>query len=142
MQNLVSIAAMTTILAQASPMPMTSAPSGPDWSSVAVQKCTMLARGARGLVSQGIEIQFVNNARINVTGVTFGVVYHGKAAVIPDHGSFAPGSVIKHTFLQQYVGDTLTGTTPEVCRVRSVTFADGTVSNAPAQPSEPTAAPT
>ncbi|HTJ28579.1 MAG TPA: hypothetical protein VMA36_20665 [Candidatus Limnocylindria bacterium] len=142
MQNLFAVGVITTILAQASPTPMSSAPSGPDWTSITVQKCALLPRGRRGLVSQGIEIQFVNNARVNVSQVTFNVVYHGKSAVIPDHGTFTPGTVIKHDFLDQYVGDTLTGATPEVCRVSSVTFADGTVSNAPAQPAEPSASPT
>jgi hypothetical protein len=142
MQNLFSIAAIMTILAQASPTPMAGAPSGANWTSIDVQKCTILPRAESGLVSQGIEIHFVNNARVTVNQVTFGVVYRGKSAVIPDHGSFAPGVLIKHVFLNRYVGDTLTGTTPEVCRVRTVTFANGTVSNAPAQPSEPNASPT
>ena len=59
-----------------------------------VQKCALLPRGERGMVSEGIEIQFVNNARVTVSQVTFAVVYHGKSAVIPDHGSFTPGTVI------------------------------------------------
>jgi hypothetical protein len=136
MQSLLALAVLATIIAQANPNPATSpgAAGGPDWTSVVVQKCTMLAKGYRGFAGRGIEITFVNNAKVSATQVTFHVSYHGQAATIPDRGSFTPGTVIKHDFLDQYVGTTLTSTTPEVCRVGSVTFADGTTSTAPAQP--------
>jgi hypothetical protein len=138
MQGLLSVVALlATILAQASPAASPGAPTGPDWTAIEVQRCAVLPRGERGLRTQGIEIDFVNRAQVAATDITFSVVYRGTPATIPDHGTFAPGTVIKHTYLQQYANDTFQGATPEICRVRHVAFANGTVSNAPAHPSEP-----
>jgi hypothetical protein len=136
MQSLLSVAAIATLLAQASPAPAPApgAASGPSWSAIEVQKCAMVPRGGYARVNQGIEIDFTNNASVAATHVTFAVKYQGQSAAVPVSGTFGPGAAIKKTLLNQFVGVRLTSLTPDVCRVQVVTFADGTTSTAPAQP--------
>jgi hypothetical protein len=136
MQSLLSFAALATIVAQAgSPQPV--AEGQPNWTAIHLQSCTILTRGAIGLETGGIQLQYVNRSRIDVTAVTFGVIYRGQPGVITDRGTFSTGAVIKHTFPNYFFGQNYQGPTPEICRVRRVVFADGTVSVSPPLPPEP-----
>ena len=136
MQSLLSFVALATMLAQASSAQPTAG-AQPSWTAIHLQSCTILTRGQIGLETGGIQLQYVNESRSDVTAATFGVIYRGQPGVITDRGTFSPGAVVKHTFTDVFFGQHYQGPTPEVCRVRRIVFADGTVSTSPPLPPEP-----
>jgi hypothetical protein len=80
--------------------------------------------------SDGIAIEFVNEATQPATLVNFNVNSAGRQFVVRDVGKFAPGVSIKHQYRngagQAFVLPDLIA--PKIkCDVASVTFADGTV---------------
>lgn len=90
-----------------------------------------------GLQTGGIELVYVNRAAVAAKSITFGIVYRKQPGVVTDHGTFSPGTVIDHSFETVFYAQGFEGPTPEICRVRKVVFADGTVSTAPPLTAEP-----
>ncbi len=112
------------------------APQRADWTAVHIRECSVLKLGRMSPETGGVTIQYVNQAPVAAKEVTFHIVYHGTTVSVTDKGTFGPGASVDHTFTYVLFRDTYVGSTPDVCRVQKVVFADGTISQAPAsQPS-------
>lgn len=68
-------------------------------------------------------VSFVNTAAIAATDVDFKVVLNGETQTVRDHGTFAPGVTIDHTF-SQFAGAAYR-TSAATCNVVAVRYADG-----------------
>lgn len=133
-----SFASLAIVAALTGQTPQTPPPAQvADWTAVHLQKCTVLTRGRAGLETGGINIAYTNLANVAVKQVTFSVVYRGQPVLVRDNGTFSQGVMIAHTFSNVLFGDSYGGPTPEICRVRKVVFANGTVSQAPPLQQEP-----
>ena len=76
------------------------------------------------LAPAGIEISYVNRAAVAAQDVTFRLGDGSDALLVVDHGNFAPGALIQHTFW--------TGSIPvDSCRVAAIRFVGGTAFDAP-----------
>jgi len=122
--------AATALIAQTTPP--TPAPLKYDnWAAIQVRECYLITRGAVGLETGGIVIEYVNYAPAAAKQISFSVLYRGQPALVKDSGTFSTGAVIKHTFENVLFGLSYMGPTPELCRVRKVVFANGKESLAP-----------
>ena len=132
---LVAATAWLTLTAQ---LPSGTTQGRLDWSAIQVHNCTITTVGpALVQKTEGIRIEYVNTAPTAAKEVTFIIVYRGQPIEVKDVGTFTQGVVINHKFQDLIEGFSYLGPTPEICQVRKVLFADGTVSERPRPPIAP-----
>lgn len=68
-------------------------------------------------------VSFVNTGAIAATDVDFKVVLDGETQTVRDHGTFAPGVTIDHTFSK--LAGTAYRSSAATCNVVAVRYADG-----------------
>lgn len=113
----------------------TAGTSQSDWSNIHIRNCSIKTVGPTVVQrTDGVTIEFVNTGTKVAKEVTFIVLYRAQPVQIKDDGTFSPGAIVKHSFEDVLYGQTYLGATPELCRVRKVVFADGTVSVPPSSP--------
>jgi hypothetical protein len=77
------------------------------------------------LAAVGVEIDYVNRADVPARDVTFTVGTDAGAVTLADHGTFAPGILIRHVFRTGAAADT------RACRVAAAQFTGRTAYVAP-----------
>lgn len=98
-------------------------------SPISIASCSMRTSGS---YESGVSIGFRNVSREPITKVTFHV-HNGKHDIdVNDHGSFAPGTNVRHV-LTTPTWELVHGDVAS-CTVKSVTFASGKVWEAPPHP--------
>lgn len=114
----------------AQPLPKQEFPyqSGP----VTITSCTVNENTGNSTVSpNSLRINYYNNQpNSTLTSVTFRVRYAQTPVTVTDSGSFEYKAPITHQF-NQLGGIPWTGASPEICRVVTATFADGTTVTPP-----------
>jgi hypothetical protein len=112
----------------AQPLPAQKFPykSGP----ITITSCTLNENKSNSTVTNNsLRINyFPNEVGKTLTSITFRVRYAGTPVTVTDTGSFGYNAPITHQF-DQLGGHAWAGASPEVCRVLTATFSDGTLVN-------------
>lgn len=98
---------------------------------ITVQSCAF-ATAKGGVYAHGVEIAYVNTAKVAATEVTFAIV-HGPGPAhyhVADKGYFAPGVTIDHMLMAPQLGF-WHGSDPHGCVPIHVRYADGTLWTGP-----------
>ena len=98
---------------------------------ITVQSCSY-ATAAGGTYSHGVNIAFVNDAKVAATKITFAVVHGSTRYDVTDEGTFAPGVRIEHVLHSSQL-QFWHGSDPHHCIPIIVRFADGSVWTTPPQ---------
>jgi hypothetical protein len=122
--------AAVAIPASGQPLPTQEFPykSGP----VTITSCTLNENKSNSTVSpNSLRINYFDNLDgSKITSITFRVRYGGTPVTLTDTGSFDYRQSITHQF-NLLGGQPWSGSSPQVCRVLTATFADGRVVNPP-----------
>ena len=79
-------------------------------------------------ITGGLHISFAVRGPLAATDVRFRVDYRGESEIVPDAGTFSSGATISHSY-DNFSDYAFLGPTPNVCRVVTVRFSDGSVWN-------------
>jgi hypothetical protein len=129
----VAIAASIS-LAQAQSSPSSAVELGPVPVRISACEITRRARTRNTFnpyplaVTGGLHVSFVDLRSVAASEVRFRVDYRGESEVVVDSGMFSPGATISHSF-DNFSDYAYLGPRPNLCRVVSVRFADGSIWN-------------